>query len=253
MRDILKDRLKRGDVVHGMFIMLPSPGLVEMAGHAGLDYVVMDTEHGASGTEMLEHQIRAAEATGITPLVRPASQNRDEILRALEAGAHGIVVPHVSTVEQAEAIVRAAHYPPHGVRGLATTSRSGNHGFTTVAEHLERARRRTLVIVQIEDVEALPNVAAIARVEGVDAVFMGPADLAISLGYPGQLDHPVVVEKLAGIIRDVKEAGQVLAGFARAEEDAGALVRQGVGFVCLSSTLLIAARFKELAGNLRQL
>jgi 4-hydroxy-2-oxoheptanedioate aldolase len=252
MQNNLKKRLKNGDVLHGMFMMIPSPAVVEMAGYAGFDYVILDTEHGASGTEMLEHQVRAAEASNIPSIVRTVSPMAGEILRALETGATGILVPHVTTAEQAAAIARAAHYPPFGIRGMATTSRVGRHGITTVPGHLQEAQETTVVVVQIEDAEALPNVKAIAQTEGIDAVFIGPADLAISLGFPGQPNHPKVAEAIAQIIKDVKSAGQVLAGFAKAEADAAVLVEQGITLVCLSSTLIISSRFVELAKNLRK-
>ncbi len=252
MQNNLKSRVKNGDLLHGMFIMIPSPAVVEMAGYAGFDYVVLDTEHGASGTEMLENQVRAAEASGVTSLVRSVGQTPGEILRALETGAKGLLVPHVATAEQAAAIVQAAHYPPVGIRGMATTSRAGRHGVTTVSKHLQEAAESTIVMVQIEDASALPNVPAIARTKGIDGVFIGPADLAISLGFPGQPDHPKVAEAIGKISREVKEAGQVLAGFAKSEVDAAVLAQQGATFICLSSTLIISARFVELAKNLRK-
>lgn len=252
MKTALKNRMKQREVLHGMFVMIPSPAVVEMLGYAGFDYAVLDTEHGAAGTEMLEHQLRAADAAGMPALVRTVSPATGEILRALEAGAAGVLVPHVTTAEDAEAIVRAAHYPPLGIRGMATTSRAGHHGITTVAAHLEQAKERTIVMVQIEDAAALPNVPAIARTPGIDAVFIGPADLSISLGFPGQIDHPTVVAAIRKIVDEVREAGQIVAAFARTEEDAKALVALGITMTCFSTTLVFSKRLVEIAQGLKQ-
>lgn len=248
----LKTRLKQRDLLHGLFVMIPSPAVVEMVGYAGFDYAILDTEHGAAGTETLEHQLRAADACGLPALVRTVSPAAGEILRALEAGASGVLVPHVTTPEDAAAIVRAAHYPPMGTRGMATTSRAGRHGVTTVAAHLQQARERTIVMVQIEDAAALPNVAAIARTPGIDAVFIGPADLAISLGFPGEPNHPTVAAAIRKIVEEVRDAGQVIAGFAREEEDALVLAKQGISFICLSTTLVFSKRLVQLAKSLKQ-
>lgn len=251
MKNTLKTRLKQRELLHGMFVMIPSPAVAEMIGYAGFDYAILDTEHGASGTEALENQVRAAEASGMPALVRTVGQTPGEILRALETGATGVLVPHVTTADQAAAIAAAAHYPPHGIRGLATTARAGRHGLTTAGAHLDQAKESTCVLVQIEDAAALPNVPTIARTPGVDAVFIGPADLAISLGFPGRPDHPTVAAAIRKIQEQVREAGQVLAGFARSEVDAKVLAEQGVTFVCLSSTLVFTQRLAELAKALK--
>lgn len=252
MMTTLKARLKKHNLLHGLFVMIPSPAVVEMVGYAGFDFAILDTEHGAAGTEMLEHQLRAADACGLPALVRTVNPDAGEILRAMEAGACGVLVPHVMTAEGAAAIVSAAHYPPLGARGMATTSRAGRHGTTTVASHLEQAKERTIVMVQIEDVAALPNVPAIARTPNIDAVFIGPADLAISMGYPGEPNHPKVVAAIQKIVQEVRDAGQVVAGFAREEEDAKVLANQGITFICLSTTLVFSKRLVQLAKNLKQ-
>jgi len=252
MKNTLKARLRQREPLYGLFVMLPSPAVVEMVGYAGFDYAILDTEHGAAHTETIENQLRAADASGLPALVRTVGPDAGEILRAMEAGATGVLVPHVTTADDAAQIVRAAHYPPNGIRGMATTSRSGKHGVVSVAEHLQNARECTIIMVQIEDAAALPNVSAIARTPGIDAVFIGPADLATSLGFPGQPQHPAVAAAIQKIIDEVREAGQVVAGFARSEEDAAALAGQGVTFICLSTTLIFSKRLVELAQRLKQ-
>jgi 4-hydroxy-2-oxoheptanedioate aldolase len=248
----LKARIARKQTLYGIFVMVPSPAIVEMCGYNGFDYVILDAEHGAAGTETLEHQLRAADASGIPAIVRVGSRAPDQILRVLDAGACGILVPHVISAQDTDAIVRAAHFPPHGVRGLATTSRAGRHGLTSAADYIKQASDETVVIVQVEDRAALENVAAIARTPGLDAVFVGPADLATSLGFPGQPTHPDVAAAIDGIKRDVTAAGKpALANFARTEADASALAKQGFNMICLSTTAIFTRRLADLAATLR--
>jgi 4-hydroxy-2-oxoheptanedioate aldolase len=235
----LKDELRAGKNLLGCFVMLPSPALVEMLGHAGFDFLVLDTEHGAAGMETLEHQLRAADSAGIPCVVRTVGMTPGEILRALDAGAAGILVPHVLSADQARAIVSSAHYPPIGTRGFASTARAGRHGFVTVAEHLERARARTVVMVQIEDAAALPHVAEIAAVDHLDGVFIGPADLSMSMGHPGNASHPEVVAAIDKAARDIVAGGASPSIFARTAAEIPELKRRGFPVAVFSSTVLL--------------
>lgn len=241
----LKERLQEGETLVGCFVMIPSADVVEMLAYAGFDFVVIDTEHGPAGGEILVNQLRAANASGISALVRTVGTTPGEILRAMDAGSEGIVVPHVRTEADARGIASAAHYPPNGIRGLATTARAGRHGFVNVHDHLANAARQTLVIPQIEDADALPNVPAIARVPGVDAVFIGPADLSLSLGHPGNPGHPDVVKAIEDTARHVREAGRIAMSFARNKDDVATMKERGITVPVFSSTSIIAAAFQD--------
>jgi 4-hydroxy-2-oxoheptanedioate aldolase len=163
----------------------------------------------------------------------------------LDAGATGILVPHVRTEAEARAIAAAAHYPPMGVRGLATTARAGRHGFTTIQRHLDKAKSETVVLVQIEDADALDNVPAIAAVENVDGVFIGPADLSISLGHPGNPGHPHVASAIETAVRQIRQAGSMPSTFARAPADVAQLAERGIPIAIFSSTLLLHSALTE--------
>jgi 4-hydroxy-2-oxoheptanedioate aldolase len=248
----LKARIARKETLYGIFVMVPSPAVVEMCGYNGFDYVILDAEHGAAGTETLEHQLRAADASGVPAIVRVGNRAPDNILRVLDAGACGILVPHVTTAGDAEAIVRAAHFPPQGIRGLATTSRAGRHGLDSAADYIRSAREETIVVVQIEDRAALENVGAIARTPDLDAVFIGPADLATSLGFPGQPTQPDVVAAIDHVRQEVVRARKpALANFARTEADAIALAKQGYQMICLSTTAIFSRRLADLVTALK--
>ncbi len=250
LRGSLKQRLREGDAVFGLVVKMPCAALIETAGHAGFDYVIVDTEHGFADGHELEHHLRAADGVGIAGLVRVSSSSATEILHALDAGAEGIVVPRVGTARMAADVVRAAHYPPTGGRGLATSTRAGRHGMVSLADHVANARERTLIVVQVEEAEAIPEVAAICAVEHVDAVFVGPTDLSMSLGRPGQLDHPDVAAAIARIAATVAEADRALAVLVGDEDGALRWQADGARMLSFAAPALIASRLRELAAGI---
>jgi 2-keto-3-deoxy-L-rhamnonate aldolase RhmA/pimeloyl-ACP methyl ester carboxylesterase len=177
----LHERLRGGESLVALLAKMPCAPQVESAGRAGFDLLILDTEHGPAGGFELEHHLRTADAAGLPALVRVPEPGA--ILAALDAGAAGIVVPHVLDAAGAEAVVAAAHYPPRGRRGFATSTRAGGYGAVPAGEHVRRAAAETCVVVQIEDAEAVPPAADILAVDGVSAVFIGAADLRVSLGH----------------------------------------------------------------------
>jgi 4-hydroxy-2-oxoheptanedioate aldolase len=248
----LRRRLRDGETVFGLVIKAPAPALVEMCAAAGFDFAFIDGEHGSGEALELEHHVRAAESFGMPAVVRIGSHHSGEILRALDTGAEGIIVPHVNTRAEAEAIVRAAHYPPIGRRSLATTTRAGRHAFSNLKEHLRSAEENTLVAVQAEDPEAIEQVEGIASVPYIDCVLIGPADLSLGLGYPGENDHPTVVEAFDQICTAIGSKPNVKLGtFVRDAKEARAWADKGASFVAFASTLLIAQKFREVVTDLQ--
>jgi 4-hydroxy-2-oxoheptanedioate aldolase len=248
----LRRRLLDGESLYGLVIKAPAPALVEMCAAAGFDFAFIDGEHGSGEALELEHHVRAAESFGMPAVFRTSSHQPSEILRALDVGAEGIIVPHVNTRAEAEAVVRATHYPPIGRRGLATTTRAGRHAFCNLKEHLRSAAENTLIAVQVEDPEAIEHVEEIASVRCIDCVFIGPADLSIGLGYPGESTHPVVLEAFNRICRAVSSRPNVkLGAFARDAKDAHSWTGKGASFLALASTVLIAEKFREVREDLQ--
>ncbi len=189
MRD-LAARLRAREPLLGTLLRMPNEALIEMTALVGMDFVVIDTEHGPGDQIPLNHHLTAAAAAGIPALVRVGHVS--EILRVLDLGAAGIIAPHISSVQQAEAVVRAASYPPRGDRGFATYTRSGRHGLIGAAEHLRNAADGTAVILMIEDAAGVAAAEQIAAIDGVDGLFVGPADLSVALGHPGETSSPQV-------------------------------------------------------------
>ena len=193
----------------GLVTKMVAPSVVEMAGFAGLDLVVLDTEHGPADTAAMEEHLRAADAADVAVLVRVGSLDGAEVLRALDAGAAGVVVPHVSDPEEARRAVMAAHYPPVGRRGLAMTTRAGRQTTADLATHLSEAGRDTVVVLQVEDPAAVAATAEIAAVPGVSALWIGASDLSLELGVPGQVAHPLVREAVAEVGRSLRTIEEV--------------------------------------------
>lgn len=247
-----KARLRGGRPLHGFFVGLPAPAIVEMAAFAGFDFVIIDTEHGPTGLETLEHMLRAAGAAGIAALVRVPRGSADDILHVLDAGADGILVPHVANAQVARDIVRHAYYPPLGRRGISTLSRAARHGMGEAAAVLRAQAGRTAVIAMIEDAEALAEVGAIARVEGIDALFVGPNDLAASMGHLGDAANPAVRQAVAAIRGELAAipGGPAFATIARSAAQAKDLAAQGARMLCFNTTHMLGTALRALRADL---
>jgi len=247
MKPSLKSRLRNDETIYGMIIKMPAPATVEQCAAAGFDFIIIDSEHGGAETIELEHHIRAAESFGVPAIVRTGGNIPSEILRALDCGASGILAPHVDTQQDAQDIVNASHYPPIGKRGIALSTRAGKHGFGDIKKHLEDAANNTMIILQIEDVKALSHLNEIACTDHVDVMFIGTADLSLSLGYPGQLNHPEVLDAINQIVDTVNKSDNVILGaFARDEEDAAYWKEKGARLIVFASTTVFAQKLKEM-------
>jgi 4-hydroxy-2-oxoheptanedioate aldolase len=244
-------RLQGRDPLVALIVKVPSAATIELAGHAGFDYVLIDTEHGPNDMAELEHHIRAADSAGIRSLVRVSDAHSPDILRALDAGAHGIVVPHVRSAEDVRGAVALTRYPPAGRRSLALSTRAGQHGIRPVEEHLAAAGRDIVLIAQIEDADALDRLPEIVGAEGLAGVFIGPADLSASLGLAGRLDHPVVRDAVARITTAVLQRRTLaLCVLAGDEQEAANWVERGARLVFLNAPALLAARLVAVSDAL---
>lgn len=182
-------RVRQGERLLGMLVRMPSELLVELAGYVGLDYVVLDAEHGPVDQLALSHHMSVAESMGVPVIVRIGALH--DALRALDLGAAGIICPHVDSVAEAEALAAAVRYPPRGKRGFAAYTRAGRYGLTSNAEHLAHYADGPLVIAMIESAAGLAAAADIAAVDGIDLLWPGPADLGADLGLLGGDPAPI--------------------------------------------------------------
>lgn len=202
-----KDRLAAGSDVVGTFIMVGGPEVVEICGAVNLDFVILDTEHTATGWEKLSSMCLSALYSGVFPLVRLGSTSRDLVTRALDIGARGVMFAQVQTAHQALEAARACRYPPIGNRG-AVSGRNVGWGVTFgLADYIDSANRGVVCVVQVETDESVHNVEAIAAVPGINCLFVGLSDLSVDLGVPGQVRHPDVEAALDRVIAAAKASG----------------------------------------------
>ncbi len=207
-----KKLLNEGKVTFGSWATMIDPAVVEIAGLAGYDFCFIDMEHVSTDVLLVEHMIRAAEATGITPIVRMSDDNPKTILRVLEAGAQGIVVPHIISGADARRLVQAVRYPPTGTRGISPTSRAASYSLCDFDAHIEDSDREILAIAFIEDKEAVENFEEIVTTPGLDLVFIGPYDLAGSYGVPHGADPKETVDAINHMFEVAKRAGGARVG-----------------------------------------
>lgn len=185
----LKERIQSGEVVHGCWINLGSLASTEIIGRAGFDWVLIDLEHGAGDEAIMYNQLQVLEGTGATPIVRIDNITRPNVQHILDAGAKGIMFPQIHTAEEADLAARMMYYPPKGIRGMAKMVRATGFG-KNAAEYFSSLEKTVVGVIQVETLDAIKNIDAIAAQPGVDVLFVGPSDLTMALGIFGQLDHP---------------------------------------------------------------
>lgn len=203
----LRTKLATGAPVLGVTVQLPSPDAVEIAGYAGLDFVWIDAEHGTMDLGDINHLVRAADAAGVDAIVRVPDHSPSFIQRVLDAGAAGIMAPHVRTLEDARAVVAATRLAPDGVRGACPSIRAVGHLTTDWAADLKRAREDVFAFGLVEDIEGVENVEVIARESGLDGLLFGPFDLSMALGHDGDIANATVREMGARVRKAAISAG----------------------------------------------
>lgn len=241
----------RGTTPLGTWLKIASGEPVEIMAYAGFDFVVVDLEHAPLDLQTAYRLVNSAAALGMTPLVRVPDRTPSTIQKILDAGAMGVLVPHVDTVEQAAAVGRACRFPPHGVRGAGGTSRAGAWGLRANAEYLATGSD-VLCVPQLESVEAIKAAPEILALDTVDAVFVGAADLSMSMGTTPAA--PEVAELISSAIEAAHAAGKHCGlAFGGMPERAVRAVRDGCDFVLLSNdTTMLAEAARDLVTAFRE-
>jgi staphyloferrin B biosynthesis citrate synthase len=229
----LKARIAAKEALLGTFLKTPHPHVVEVLATTGLDLLCIDAEHAPFDRRDIDACIMAARAGGLPVVVRTPSAAPEQILNALDCGADGVVVPHIRTAEEAGSVVAATHYGAGG-RGYAGSSRVAGYGTRSIPDHLAASANTSTLIAQIEDVEALDEIDAIAAVEGVDALFIGRIDLTIALGCNSP-DDPKVIAACDHIIAAAVKAGRPVGLFTSKPSDAPIWQAKGATLFLLGS------------------
>ncbi|MSP48209.1 MAG: aldolase [Alphaproteobacteria bacterium] len=229
MRDNpLKARLARGETVFGTMVFeFDSPGLARIVKAAGADYIILDMEHSGWSFETVKDQIQFARGAGLVPLVNPPGDDFNLITRSLDLGAKGLLVPVVETKAQAEAIVRATRYPPHGNRGSAFGVAHDDYVIGDAKKTMKAANAGVLVMVKIETRKGVANVDEIMAVPGVDVAFVGHTDLSVSLGMPLEFERPEFVRARDAVLAACKRHGKIAGNLVGNPKWGKAWIRKG--------------------------
>ena len=255
MENSLKRKLARGEKVIGTFIGTGSACVTECLGRTGLDFAIIDNEHSPIEAETSAELVRAAELTGLCPLARVREISRPAVLKLLDVGLQGLIVPNVQSAEDVAQLIRYAKYAPMGERGFCPTRKDG-FGFeepTSVPERMAQMNAETLLIPQCETAGALAEIEEIAAMPGVDGIFVGPFDLSIAMGLPGQFDHPDFAAALERILKACRDAGKFCLCFGGTAEAVADGFRRGFdGMAYGIDTMLLIRAVKNDVEQLRK-
>lgn len=231
----------------GVFSKTADSNFVEALGFAGMDFVILDQEHGPIHNETLHNHVRAAKVGGILSIVRVKGVDSNAIGAALDSGADGVQVPNISTAEEAERAVNAARFFPTGNRGVCRFVKAAEFGSTPKESYFGEANKK-LLILQVEGTQGVENLDEILNVEGFDILFVGPYDLSQSLGIPGQVDHPRMKELMQEVSQKAKAKGKRLGTFADTIKTARDFYQQGFEYLSYSVDINI---FLEASRNIK--
>ena len=233
MLNKFKNRLKEGKPVFGPFMKSTDPAFIEVAGYSGFDFVILDMEHGPAGFSELQNLIRAALLANIIPIVRTSDSSEVSIAKPLDLGALGVQIPQVTSSKMAKACIKAARFFPKGERGVCRFVRAANYSSLPREEYFRKANE-ILIIIQLEGKEAILDIDNILKVEGIDIIFIGPYDLSQSMGVPGQVSHPMVIEAMNDIVKRARSLGIVVGTFTDTPQSAEMWKKAGVQYISYS-------------------
>ncbi len=240
MRNNFKQAIAEGRVQIGLWSSLCSNIGAEVLADAGFDWILLDGEHSPNDVPSTMSQMQALVGGTAMPIVRPAWNDAVMIKRILDIGAQTILVPYVQNAEEAKRAVAAVRYPPAGIRGVASSTRANHYG--RVNNYLKLSDSEICLLVQVETRPALGELEAIAKVEGVDGVFIGPSDLAASLGHIGNPAHPEVQAALEDAVKRLKAVGKAAGILTLSEEEARRYIDWGYVFVAVGSDIGLLGR-----------
>ena len=242
-RNHFKHALAAGRQQLGLWSSLSSNYTVEVIAGAGYDWILLDTEHSPNDLESILTQLQAAAPYPTAAVVRVAWNDMVLIKRYLDIGAQSLLIPFVQNADEARAAVAATRYPPQGMRGVAGATRATRFG--RIKDYARRANEELCLLVQVETQHALENIEAICAIDGVDGVFIGPADLHASWGYTGETGNPAVVPMIEDAIRRIRKAGKAAGVLTAAEAEIHRYIEAGCLFTAVGSDIGILARGAE--------
>jgi len=249
----VKERLEAGGVVFGTWLQSASPTVANILAHSGMDFVTVDMEHGPASFSEAESIMYAVEAGGSTPMIRLGEGSPPTVLRACDTGCQSVLVAHVQTPIEAESIVKAMRFFPDGERGMAPFTRMHDWSSENLAEKLAEANRWQLAGILVEDRVGLENLDAMLSITGLDLVYLGIYDLSQVVGFPGQVDHPEVLETVSAAVSRINAAGKVAGAVARDADHLRWLLKTGFRYISyLCDTALVSQRARAVMAEFKE-
>jgi len=232
VRNKLKEKINKGEAVIGTWNTLSSPLVTEVLAQSGLDFQIIDLEHGPFAMDQVHLHVSSCEGSQCTPLVRIPENSDWMALQVLDQGAYGVVVPHIESLDDAKALAEATKYYPKGSRGFTPFSKAGGYSDDSISEYVDKAIYETLNIVIIESKKGLENLEEILKVDAIDVVYFGAYDLSQALGFPGDMQHPSLIQEIQQGIDLVNNADKYAGGFVpKNKEDVQKMLNMGMKFI----------------------
>lgn len=253
MNNLLKQKLDKGENAFGSFVWSASPYVVECLGYSGLDYVIIDSEHSPIDTESTVNLVRTAQLHGLTPVVRAKDASRSSVLKMLDLGAQALIIPNLHTVEEVKNAVDFAKYPDIGRRGFAQCREAG-YGFKDFASDLNEyfltSNTQTLLLPMCETADLLEHIDEVVSLDGVDGIFVGPYDLSLDMGIPGDFSSPAMIAALQKIADACRKAHKYALIYSNSAETAKQHIKMGfqAPAVGIDTQTIIRAYKNMLAG-----
>lgn len=241
----VKTKLSRGEPVLVPALHFTDPSVYELTSLMGFDCIWMDLEHHGYGVETAGNLMRAARVGSADLMARPAKGEFMRMGRLLEAGAQGIMYPRCDNADEARQVVRWSKFAPLGTRGFDGGNADAPYCSMAMDCYIREANTQTFLVLQIEDLQAVDNARAIAEVEGVDVLFVGPADLSILSGVPGQFDHPLVQDAICKVAQAAKQAGKDWGTTSPSAARTRELLDQGARFICQGCDIVMVKQGME--------
>ena len=249
--NIMKEKLRSGKNVVGLFQNVINPNITEIMGLLGFDFVIVDGEHTTFNPNLAEEHFRAAELRNISSVTRIGQNDQQVIQKFLDAGSQGVLMPLINNKSDALEVVDSVKYPPIGKRGLAS-GRGSSYGIPqSVKEHVDHSNKETLVAIQIETTEAMENVEEISSIEEVDVLFFGPSDISSSFGIHGQINDPKVRDTISSLSKIAIGNGKSCGTIARDANDFEFYKEAGFQWFCSGVTNMMQTGMKEYLSELK--
>jgi len=227
----LKEKLESGRAVLGTWSMIPSTVTTDIIASTGLDFLIIDAEHGPISFETAQEMVIACEARGVSPVMRVGTIDEADILKALDIGVHCIQIPNINTKSDVEKLVQLAKYPPIGKRGFSPFTRAGNYSIENATILTDKANKNTMIAINIEGKEAIDDIDNILKIQELDIIFIGLFDLSKALGIPGDVDNPRVIKYLEELTKKINSNGKYAGTITTSKKKITRFLKIGVKYI----------------------